>query len=206
MAQLSNQAVERIRAHLFATPDEMNEARLSDADQTRILQIRDIYNYWIAYPTTRERDILEEMEKRYGFDRDKSYRYMAVLRSLIGDLGKVSKDYVRFQFNEMIRDAYDAAKKDGNIDAMVKALGQFAKYNQLDKEDITPQRWESIRPQVFIMSDDPTTVGFKPIPNVREKIKATIAKYWSEQIEDVHYVEADSVNELMNLTNAKKVL
>ena len=74
----------------------------------------------------------------------------------------------------MIRDAYDEAKKAGNIDAMVKALGQYAKYNQLDKEDVLDTRWETLRPQQFIMTDDPTVIGFKPIPNIREKIKAHV--------------------------------
>lgn len=197
MSQFSNAVIERIRLNLFATADEMTANRLTEDEQTRILQLRDMYNFWIAYPTTRERDILDELENRYKLSRQVAYKYVAVLRVLIGDLGKTNKDYIRFQFNEMIRDAYDMAKKTGNVDAMVKALGQFAKFNQLDKEDAIVNRWETIKPQQFIMTDDPTTIGFKAIPNVREKIKATIHKYWNEQIEDVHFVEADTVNELM---------
>ena len=197
MSEFSNAVVERIRLNLFATPGEMAENGLKEEEQTRIIQLRDVYNYWIAYPTTRERDILKLIEDRYGHSRQVAYKYVALLRSLLADLGKVSKDYIRFQFNEMIRDAYDEAKKAGNIDAMVKALGQYAKYNQLDKEDVLDTRWETFRPQQFIMTDDPTVIGFKPIPNIREKIKATIHRYWNEQIEDVRFVEANDVNELM---------
>ena len=197
MSAFSNAVIERIRNNLFATPGEMADNGLTPDEQTRILQLRDVYNHWIAYPTTRERDILQLIEERYGHSRQVAYKYVALLRSLLADLGKVSKDYIRFQFNEMIRDAYDAAKKEGNIDAMVKALGQFAKYNQLDKEDVLDTRWETLKPQQFVMTDDPTVIGFKPIPNIREKIKATIHKYWNDQIEDVRFVEADTVNELM---------
>ena len=197
MSQFSNAVIERIRLNLFATADEMTANRLTEDEQTRILQLRDMYNFWIAYPTTRERDILDELENRYKLSRQVAYKYVAVLRVLIGDLGKTNKDYIRFQFNEMIRDAYDMAKKTGNVDAMVKALGQFAKFNQLDKEDVLVNRWETIKPQQFIMTDDPTTIGFKAIPNVREKIKATIHKYWDDHIEDVRFVEADTVGELM---------
>ena len=197
MSAFSNAVIERIRNNLFATPGEMADNGLTPDEQTRILQLRDVYNHWIAYPTTRERDILQLIEERYGHSRQVAYKYVALLRSLLADLGKVSKDYIRFQFNEMIRDAYDAAKKEGNIDAMVKALGQFAKYNQLDKEDVLDTRWETLKPQQFVMTDDPTVIGFKPIPNIREKIKATIHKYWNDQIEDVRFVEADTVGELM---------
>lgn len=197
MSAFSNAVIERIRNNLFATPGEMADNGLTPDEQTRILQLRDVYNHWIAYPTTRERDILQLIEERYGHSRQVAYKYVALLRSLLADLGKVSKDYIRFQFNEMIRDAYDAAKKKGNIDAMVKALGQFAKYNQLDKEDVLDTRWETLKPQQFVMTDDPTVIGFKPIPNIREKIKATIHKYWDDHIEDVRFVEADTVGELM---------
>lgn len=197
MSAFSNAVIERIRNNLFATPGEMADNGLTPDEQTRILQLRDVYNHWIAYPTTRERDILQLIEERYGHSRQVAYKYVALLRSLLADLGKVSKDYIRFQFNEMIRDAYDAAKKEGNIDAMVKALGQFAKYNQLDKEDVLDTRWETLKPQQFVMTDDPSVIGFKPIPNIREKIKATIHKYWNDQIEDVRFVEADTVGELM---------
>jgi len=197
MSAFSNAVIERIRLNLFATPGEMADNGLTPDEQTRILQLRDVYNHWIAYPTTRERDILELIETRYGHSRQVAYKYVALLRSLLADLGKVSKDYIRFQFNEMIRDAYDEAKKAGNIEAMVKALGQYAKYNQLDKEDVLDTRWETLKPQQFVMTDDPSVIGFKPIPNIREKIKATIHKYWDDHIEDVRYVEADTVNELM---------
>ncbi len=197
MSAFSNAVIERIRLNLFATPGEMADNGLTPDEQTRILQLRDVYNHWIAYPTTRERDILELIETRYGHSRQVAYKYVALLRSLLADLGKVSKDYIRFQFNEMIRDAYDEAKKAGNIEAMVKALGQYAKYNQLDKEDVLDTRWETLKPQQFVMTDDPSVIGFKPIPNIREKIKATIHKYWNDQIEDVRFVEADTVNELM---------
>ena len=66
MSEFSNAVVERIRLNLFATPGEMAENGLKEEEQTRIIQLRDVYNYWIAYPTTRERDILKLIEDRYG--------------------------------------------------------------------------------------------------------------------------------------------
>lgn len=192
MSPYSNAVIERIRDNLFATPAEMEDNGLKEYERSRILQIRDMYNYWISYPTIREKEILNEMQNRFNIDRNIAYKYMAVLRVLLGDLGKTNKDYIRFQFNERIMDAYDMARRDHNADAMIKALDKLAKYNQLDKSDVLENHWESIMPQQFIMTDDPTVIGFKPIPNIREKIKAKIDQYWNEQIEDVRFEEIQS--------------
>lgn len=190
MSSYSSAVVERIRNNLFATQKEMEDNRLSEFEQTRILRLRDMYNHWIAYPTTRERDITEEILRRWpDVDRDTALRYVQVLRVLLGDLGKTNKDYIRWRFNEMIMDAYYMAARDHNPDAMIKALDKFAKYNQLDKADVLDNHWETIKPQTFIMTDDPSVIGFKPIPNIREKIAAKIHQYWNEQVEDVRFVE-----------------
>ena len=74
MSSYSSAVVERIRNNLFATPKEMEDNRLSEFEQTRILRLRDMYNHWIAYPTTRERDITEEILRRWP-------RYGVALRS-----------------------------------------------------------------------------------------------------------------------------
>lgn len=198
MSQFSQQVIERIRENLFATQQEMADAGLTEQEQKRLLELREIYQYWITYPTIRERDILEEMEKRFELTRQQAYKYMSVLRVLIGDLGKTSKDYMRWLFNQRILDMYDKANKDGNVEAAIKALGQFAKYNQLDKEDIVANRWETLKPQMFIMTDDPSVIGFKPIANIREKIKAKIAQYSNDLIEDIRFVESDSVRQIAN--------
>lgn len=169
----------------------MAENGLKEFERERVLHLRDMYNYWLQYPTTREKDILQEVEKRFGVDRATAYNYVGALRVLLGDLGKTNKDFIRFQFNEMLRDAYDMARRDHDADAMIKALDKFAKYNNLDKPDSVDFQWESILPQQFVMSDDPTTIGFKAIPNIREKIKAKINQYWNQQIEDVRFEELE---------------
>ena len=187
----TNAVIERIRNNLFSTPDEMVQNGLKELDRTRVLHLRDMYNYWLQYPTTREKDILAEIEKRFSVDKQTAYNYLGALRCLLGDLGKTNKDFIRFQFNELLRDAFDMAKRDHNAEAMIKALDKYAKYNNLDKADNVDINWDSIMPQQFVMSDDPTTIGFKAIPNVREKIKAKINQYWNQQIEDVRFEELE---------------
>lgn len=192
MNPYSNAVIERIRNNLFSTPAEMKKNGLTEFEQTRVLHIRDMYNHWLAYPTTRERDILDEMQRRFNIQREVAYRYLAVLRILLSHLGQTNKDFIRWQFNEKIMNAYEMALRDHNAEAMIKALDKYAKYNNLDKADVLENQWEQIMPQQFVMTDDPTVIGFKAIPNIREKIKAKINQYWNEQIEDVRFDEMES--------------
>lgn len=192
MNPYSNAVIERIRNNLFSTPAEMKKNGLTEFEQNRVLHIREMYNHWLAYPTTKERDILDEMQRRFNIQREVAYRYLAVLRILLSHLGQTNKDFIRWQFNEKIMNAYEMALRDHNAEAMIKALDKYAKYNNLDKADVLENQWEQIMPQQFVMTDDPTVIGFKAIPNIREKIKAKINQYWNEQIEDVRFDEMES--------------
>lgn len=58
--------------------------------------------------------------------------------------------------------------------------------------------------QPFEPTDDPSVLGIKAIPNIREKIKSKIQQYWSEDIEDVEFEEVEfNEDEIFN-TKLKK--
>lgn len=189
MRRVDTDILTTCRENLWYDADELRDRSFTQAMIDRLVRIRDIYNWWLQYPTKRERDVVNEIVSRYGINRTYAYRDVAILRSLLGDLGKQTKDFVRFQFNAMITETYELAKKKGDTAAMVAAADKYAKYNQLDKAEQLDVRWENIQPQIFEVSDDPTTIGFKPIPNIRERIKKKIEQYWTDNIEEVRYVD-----------------
>jgi hypothetical protein len=45
--------------------------------------------------------------------------------------------------------------------------------------------------QPFEPTDDPTVLGLKAIPNLREKIARKIKQYWSEDIEEVSFEDTE---------------
>jgi len=109
---------------------------------------------------------------------------------LLGSINRQSKDWHRFKFNNQIQKAYDRADLKDDPDSMVKAMATYAKFNQLDKEDVERIPWDEIIPQLFEPTEDPTVLGIKPIPNIREKIASMKKKYMND-IEDVTYDEID---------------
>ena len=61
----------------------------------------------------------------------------------------------------------------------------------LEDEQVVP--YDMIVVQPFTATEDPTVLGIKPIPNIREKIRTLLNKYRAENIdiEDIEYEEAD---------------
>ena len=74
---------------------------------------------------------------------------------------------------------------------MVMAADKYGKYNQLDKEDAERLPWEEMIVQRFEITSDPTVIGIKPQPNIKEKIQKMKDKYFGE-IQTVDFIEMPS--------------
>ena len=76
---------------------------------------------------------------------------------------------------------------------MERAASSYAKYNRVDLEDEQAVPYDLIVVQPFTATNDPSVLGIKPIPNLREKIRMLLNKYRAENmdIEDIEFEEAD---------------
>lgn len=107
------------------------------------------------------------------------------------DLEIVQELEYRYKFCQMIDETFEMARRIKDARAMGAAANYYGKYTQLDKEDILDKGYDKIIVQPFEPTDDPTVLGIKPIPNVRDRIKSKIQQYWSDDIEDVDFEEVE---------------
>nr|DAY94263.1 MAG TPA: hypothetical protein [Caudoviricetes sp.] len=192
--------LEICKSSLWDDINTMNEKGVPAILQERILRIRDMYNMWLQFPSKKDQEIVTELIQRYGVHKSAAYEDIRIIKTLLGDLNKASKDYHRWKFNNMILKAYEIAERRKDSKSMVAASDKYAKYNQLDKEDILDNPWEIIAVQPFEPTSDPTVIGINPVPNIKEKIAKKIKQYWNEDVEDVRWEEADyREDELFNL-------
>lgn len=186
--------------YLFADVNEMSADGLPEVIQQRLLRLRDMYNFWLQFPRKKDLEIVGELELRYKVSKSTAYEDIRIIKRLLGDLAKTTKDYHRYKFCQMIDETFDMAKRIKDARAMGAAANYYGKYTQLDKEDILDKGYDKIVVQPFEPTDDPTVLGIKPIPNVREKIKSKIQQYWSEDIEDVEFEEVEfNEDEIFNI-------
>lgn len=180
------------REHLFADSDKMEAAGVPAATSRHILRLRDIYNFWLAYPSKRDRDIVAELRRRYGLGDSAARQDLRLIKDLLGEFQKVSKDYMRYRVSVMLSRAYEKADAANNTRDMVAAAKALTEVHQLDKEDPRTDILDKVVPIVLNFTDDPTVIGIKRMPDFRNRIKAVKEQYFLEQTEDVGYEEVDA--------------
>lgn len=178
--------------YLFADSDKMVAAGLPEATIRHIVRLRDIYNYWLSYPSKRDRDIVGELKSRYGIGDTVAREDLRLIKNLLGDFQKVSKDYMRYRVTMMLNRAYEKADAANNTRDMVAAAKALKEVHQLDKDDPRADILDKVVPIVLNFTDDPTVIGIQRMPDFRNRIKEVKNKYWMEQTEDVEFEEIDA--------------
>ena len=174
--------------HLY--DDASKLTHLAPQHREKLLRIRSGYTLMNEFPSKKDREIILHLTKMFNIEKSAAYEDLRIIKDLLGSINKQSKDWHRFRFNQWIDKAIEIAEHKNDSEAITKAANTYGKYNQLDKEDVERVPWDEIIPQLFEPSEDPSLLGLKPIPNIREKISYMNKKY-GDQIEDVTYEDID---------------
>ena len=185
--------IDTARDHLFADANDMQRIGLPLATQEHIFRLRDLYNFWLQHPRIKDKEIVLKLQQDYKLGKSQAYTDLSILKLLLGEFQKTSKDYHRYRFLEMINEAYEVARINKDAKAMAAAADKYAKYTQLDKEDEINFDYDKIAVQAFVPTDDPSVAGFKPVPNLREVIRNTIKKY-EKECEYIEFVEVEEAD------------
>lgn len=177
--------------YLFTDRDKMIRSGVPEATINHIIRIRDVYSYWLQFPQKKDREIVGELMRRGNIQRSAAYEDLRLIKQLLGDLNKVSKDYARYRFLQMVERAYEVAESSGDARSMVAAADKLGKYMGLAEADEVDKGYDKIPVQIFAVTDNPEVIGLKRLPNARDLIKAMKQKYWNEEIVDVEAEEVD---------------
>ncbi|WP_290430380.1 hypothetical protein [Paramuribaculum intestinale] len=169
----------------------MIRSGVPEATINHIIRIRDVYSYWLQFPQKKDREIVGELMRRGNIQRSAAYEDLRLIKQLLGDLNKVSKDYARYRFLQMVERAYEVAENSGDARSMVAAADKLGKYMGLAEADEVDKGYDKIPVQIFAVTDNPEVIGLKRLPNARDQIKAMKQKYWNEEIVDVEAEEVD---------------
>lgn len=198
--------IEVCRRDLFTAADAL-EKKYSIEQVNKMLRIRDEYQWMLANPDAKDRQFVDEFASRYNASPRLVYGDLALVKQLLPALTSSSRDYHRWRTNQMLIETYQMAKKRKDTKTMERAASSYGKYNRVDLEDEQVMPYDMIVVQPFTATQDPSVLGIKPIPNIDEVIKNTIAKYAKESrdIEDVEYEEADlQLDELYGNNDTKQ--
>ncbi len=184
--------LEICRLDLFTAEDELRE-RYPDSIVTRVLRVREEYNWFLSNPDAKDRQFVENAVSRFGISKSLAYNDLGIVKMLLPHLAQASRDFHRYRYNEMILETFQMAKKRKDTKTMEKAASSYAKFNRVDLEDEQAVPYDLIVVQPFTATDDPSVLGIKPMPRLQERIQELLHKYQAENIDiaDIEYEEAD---------------
>ena len=182
--------------NLMLPVEELKAKRVEEQVITRILRLRDIYNYMLRNPLKKDREYIDYIQAQYKdedgkpLSKRKAYEDIEILHAVIGNLQQCSKEWHRWRFNNMIMEGYAIALRHEDAAAIAKLAAQYGKYNQLDKNDERDTGLLVVPHIMFVF--DVTVQGYQPIPNVYQvidKLTAELSGRYERIAEDADAVE-----------------
>lgn len=159
----------------------------------RVMRLREMYNYWLANPSKKDRQIRDLIMTRFHVSQSTAYSDLAIIHQLVPLFENKSRAYHRTRAGEMLLETFNMAKANKDTKTMERASSAYAKLYGADKEDEVAAAWDDVPVQPFYMSDDPTPLGIKPIKNLNDHIKRLVADLSRDlpDIMDVEFEEPD---------------
>lgn len=186
------QLIQQTQRYLFASEQEMREARLPQPVQQRLLRLRDQYNYWLRWPKLTDRDIVDELQRRYGIGNSQAYEDVRLIKICLGALNQVTKDYDRWLFRQRLEEGYQMARETQDAAAFAKMLAAHGKYAQLDKNEPDAPAYSDIVPQSFEPVSNPEAAGIRPAKDWRERARRLRERFEKEAAMDADFEEVDA--------------
>ena len=179
----------------FFTPETELKERLPQVAIDRLLRLRQMYNWFISNPESKDKEFVDEAISRFSISKTLAYDDLKIIKSVLPHITQASRDYHRWKYNEMILETYQMAKKRKDTKTMERAATSYAKFNNVNVEDEQSVPYDMIVVQPFTATSDPSVLGIKPIPNIEKVISDMIEKYRVESldIDDIEYEEADII-------------
>ncbi|MBJ2193878.1 MAG: hypothetical protein JFT09_11220 [Muribaculaceae bacterium] len=184
--------LEACRNDLY-TDSEQLYRKYPDALARKIERVREMHQWFLSNPAAKDAVFVSECVSRFGISRPTAYSDLSIVKALLPHLSSSSKEFDRWRFRQMTLRTFEIAEARKDARSMAQAAANYARYLNIDKEDESDIPVDQIIPQPFVPTDDPSVLGIRQIPNIRERIRELTEKYIKEipDIEDIEAEDAD---------------
>ena len=157
----------QVETHLFSSLEELEAARISEAQRGRLMRLREAYFFWRDHPRSPEREVVQLLQTRFG----------------------------RWVFLSRFEEAWELAKENEDARALGSLLSAYGKYNRLDAAPDGASPYADIVPPFLDITADASVAGFTPVKNARE-VAARLERQYARDIEAAEAVELSEVTPL----------
>lgn len=185
--------IDACKLDLFSSREEL-VTKYQPVMVARIIRVREAYNWMLANPDAKDRQVIDIiMSRNPGISKSSAYSDLSILKTLLPELSKNSRDFHRWRYTEMIMETYQLAKRRKDTRTMERAATSYAKHTRVDLEDEMAMPYDQIVVQPFVPTMDVTILGLKRIPNAFDYIDKLSKELLADNpdIIDVEAEEAD---------------
>ncbi|WP_300505248.1 hypothetical protein [uncultured Duncaniella sp.] len=185
--------LEACRADLFSSADELC-AKYPLPLAERVMRLREMYNYWLANPSMKDRQLRDQIMSRYDVSQSTAYADIAIIHQLVPLLSdNTNREYHRARAIEMALETYAMAKARKDTKTMERVISTYGKITQLDKPDEFSPQYDLIPIQPWCATTDPSVLGIQPIPDYYNYVSRLTKDLLRDHrdIIDVEYEEPD---------------
>ena len=185
--------IDACKLDLFSSREEL-VTKYQPVMVARIIRIREAYNWMLANPDAKDRQVIDIiMSRNPGISKSSAYSDLSILKTLLPELSKNSRDFHSWRYTEMIMETYQLAKRRKDTRTMERAATSYAKHTRVDLEDEMAMPYDQIVVQPFVPTMDVTILGLKRIPNAFDYIDKLSKELLADNpdIIDVEAEEAD---------------
>jgi hypothetical protein len=172
-------------------------ANLTEKEMEILERMRAAFTIWLDDPMKSENEIRDYLMGQFNIGKAQAYRDITNVKLCLGNIKAAGKEWQRHKANSIIDEAYKAAKNSDHKAAksLVLIANSIVKINRLDVDEGEQIPWDDVIPQNFEPTTDPTTIGLKPIGNLKQKIEIMKRKYIEEMTIEVPFEESDEGKE-----------
>jgi hypothetical protein len=176
-------------ARLAKFPDLAN-AEFSVFDNRKIDKVTDkvmdirrrryiAFVHYYSHPDRTDDQMIQFIQlSNFDISYIEAMRDLSSIKLVIGNMPRARKELIRYQVSEMHKKAYQKALENNNEMGMTTAAANFAKANNLDKDDMEIP-WDQMIPPAFEPTDDISVIGRLRLPEkeLDAKIDKLKARY-----------------------------
>lgn len=162
--------------------------RLSPKDIEIRTRYQNVFSVWLENPWWSDKEMVRYIRQEFGVAKTQAYQDIQKVKLILGNVNNAAKEWQRYSVIEMIKEAYNLAKKHGDVKAMVMALDKLGKYTRLDQKEVDEIPWDLIVPPEFENTDDVTVLQIHRSADFQEKVKKIRRKYLGD-IEEANVIE-----------------
>ncbi|MBW6490833.1 MAG: hypothetical protein K0B15_06510 [Lentimicrobium sp.] len=171
--------------------DKIQRSLFEDSEVTKLtakdLELRSRYQavfvIWIENPNYTDREIVRYIIQQHKISRTQAYHDLQRIKTMLGNVRNAAKEWQRYAVIEMCKEAFNIAKKKGDVKSMVMAIDKLGKYTKLDKDEQEALPWDQLLPPNLEPTSDVSVLKITRSAEFQNQVKLLKKKYLGDNTE-----------------------